>query len=243
MINTTNISRFLASCAIVITPLLGFAEALPALISVNGTSEIAIEPNMVIVQVESWGKATTAEEAQNFQAEQFKKLKSALEKFKIGKDELKSLNYNIYPDYFYDQKNQTNKIVAYRVSHQLSIALKKIDQAGNLFDVITNASTKSGSGATVQSINWDNSNRSDFEKQGLESAVQRARTKADILAAASNVKIRRVYRISYNSGGDFTPAPQMEMAQMKAMTRTASTELAPGQIKLSTTVLIDFEIQ
>ena len=156
---------------------------------------------------------------------------------------MQSLNYNIYPEYFYDQKTQNNKITAYKVSHQISITLKKIDQAGNLIDTITTASTKSNSGATVQSINWDSSQRADFEKQALELAVQRARAKAEILATASNVKIRRVYRVNYNSGGEFSPPPQMEMAQMKAMVRSASTDLAPGQIKLSTNVSMDFEIQ
>ena len=220
-----------------------FAEIQPALISVNGTAEVAVEPNMIILQIESWGKASTAEDAQNLQAEQYKKLSAAVEKFKIAKEDFKSINYTIYPEYFYDQKTQNNKVIAYKVSHQISITLKKTDQAGNLIDAITNASTKLNSGATVQSINWDSSIRADFEKQALETAVQRARAKADILATASNVKIRRVYRINYNSGGEFTPAPQMEMAQMKAMVRSAPTELSPGQIKLNTTVSMDFEIQ
>lgn len=219
------------------------AETNPALISVTGTAEIAIEPNLIILQIESWGKASNAEDAQNLQAEQFKKLKAVVEKYKIAKEDFKSVNYNIFPEYFYDQKTQNNKVVAYKVSHQISVTLKKTDQAGNLIDAITNASTKSNSGTTVQSINWDSSNRSDYEKQALETAVQRARVKADILAAASNVKIHRVYRINYNSGGDFSAPPQMEMAQMKAMVRTAPTELAPGQIKLNTTVSMDFEIQ
>lgn len=221
----------------------GFADADPALISVNGTAEVSIEPNLIKIQIESWGKGNNAEEAQNLQAEQFKKVKTAIEKFKIAKEDFKTLNYNIYPEYFYDQKTQNNKVVAYKVSHQILITLKKIDQAGNLIDAVTNATTKSNSGTTVQSMNWDSSNRADYEKQALESAVQRARTKADVLAAASNTKIRRVYRINYQSGGDFSPPPQMEMMDQKAFSRTASTELAPGQIKLNTTVSMDFEIQ
>lgn len=220
-----------------------FAEVTPALISVNGIAEVAIEPNMIVIQLESWGKANTAEEAQNLQAEQFKKIKAAADKFKIAKVDFKSLNYNIYPEYFYDQKTQNNKIVAYKVSHQISITLKKIDQAGNLIDAVTTASIKSSSGATVQSMNWDSSNRADFEKQALELAVQRARTKAEVLAAASDVKIRRVFRINYQPGGDFTPPPQMEMQSAKAFSRTTSTDLEPGQIKLNTTVSMDFEIQ
>lgn len=219
------------------------ADVNPALISVTGMAEVAIEPNMIIIQVESWGKANSAEEAQKLQAEQFKKVKTAVDKFKILKEDFKSLNYNIYPEYFYDQKTQNNKIVAYKVSHQISITLKKIDQAGNLIDAVTNASTKSSSGATVQSMNWDSSNRADFEKQALETAVQRARSKADILASASNVKIRRVYRINYQSGADFAPPAQMEMMSAKALGSGAATDLAPGQIKLNTTVNMDFEIQ
>lgn len=219
------------------------AEINPALISVNGIAEIAIEPNMINLQIECWGKAANAEEAQNIQAEQFKKLKATAEKFKIAKDDLKSVNYNVFPEYFYDQKTQANKIVAYKVSHQISVTFKKTDQAGRLIDSMTNASTKSNSGTTVQSFNWDSSDRANYEKQALEIAVQKARTKAEILAAASGVKIRRVFHVSSNSGGDFNPAPQMEMAQMKSMARSAPTELASGQIKLTTSVTMDFEIQ
>ena len=48
------------------------------LISVNGIAESQIDPNMVILQIESWGKAATAKAAQETQAAQYAKIKTLI---------------------------------------------------------------------------------------------------------------------------------------------------------------------
>lgn len=48
---------------------------------------LLVDPNMLVLQIESWGKASSAKSAQDLQATQYGNLKAVVEKFKIKKDD------------------------------------------------------------------------------------------------------------------------------------------------------------
>ncbi len=114
-----------------------YAENLIHTISVNGISETAVDPNTLVLQIESWGKASSAKAAQDLQAIQYGNLKTVVEKFKIKKEDFSTTNYSLNPEYFYDQKTQNNKVIGYRVSHQLSIIFRTVAESGKLIDALT----------------------------------------------------------------------------------------------------------
>ncbi len=212
------------------------------LISVNGISEVAIDPNMVVVQVESWGKAATAKAAQDSQAQQFVKIKSVIEKFKIGKDDFKTENFSVNPDYVYDQKSLRNKITGYRASHQITVTMRKIDDAGQLIDALTSAGkNESSGGVLVQNVSWDYDKKSVVENSAINEAVRNARAKAEELAKAAGVRIKAVHRISHNTSS----APQaasMQYSTKEIVSDKVETQLSSGKIKIRVDVQMEFEI-
>ncbi len=64
----------------------------PQLISVNGIGERTVDSNMVIINLELFGKASSAKESQNLQAKEYNRIKSIVEKFKIKKDDFTTQN-------------------------------------------------------------------------------------------------------------------------------------------------------
>jgi uncharacterized protein len=151
------------------------ANTNPQLISVNGLAERSVDPNMVILNIESYGKAQTAKLAQEDQAKEYNRIKTVIEKFKIKKDDFSTENYSINPEYVYDQKTQNNKITGYRVVHQIKISHHKTDEAGGLIDALTSNAKIDSSGVNIfnQSLGILIKNRPQNHKRWLRLSGQR----------------------------------------------------------------------
>ncbi|MBY0553990.1 SIMPL domain-containing protein [bacterium] len=213
------------------------------LIYVNGVAEKTVEPNMVLIHLESWAKAPTATAAQEQQALQFGKVKSSLEKFKIKKEDIQTQGFSVYPEYTYDQKAQLNKISGYRVSHSVLLTYRKTEDAGTLLDSLVTSKGEI-SGVNIQSVSWDYDKKAEVETATLGDAVKNARSKAEDLAKAADVIIKAVHKIQHTSYAPPVAQPMYERAAMKSMDAgvAAPTELSSGQIKVRVEVQMEFEI-
>ena len=212
------------------------------LLFVNGVAEKTIEPDMILVRLESWAKSPVAAKAQEQQASQFVKIKNGLEKFKIKREDIQTEAYSVNPEYVYDQKLQQSKINGYRVSHVVLVICRKIDDAGSFLDTMVTSRGET-SGINVQNISWDSSKKSEMEIATLADAVKNARAKAAQLASAAGVEIVAVHRIQHSSATPPNPQPMMfEAASMKMGGAAPQTELSAGQIKIRVDVQMEFEI-
>lgn len=218
------------------------------LIIVNGIAEKTIEPNMVTLQIESWAKATSAKVAQDLQAQSFNKIKSIIEKNKIKKEDFQTQNFSVSPESTYDQKTQTYKVSGFRVSHQISLVIRKTDEVGAMIDHLVALSSEklagSSSGVNVQNISWDYDKRSVIESAAVGDAVKAARLKAEELAKAAGVSIKAVHRLQHTSRSVMPQSPVLEMKAMRASDSAslASTELSAGTVKVIVDVQMEFEI-
>lgn len=223
--------------------LTSFAETDMHLIYVNGVAEKTVDPNMIVIHLESWSKASSAAAAQEQQAAQFTKVKATLERFKIKKEDIQTEGFSVYPEYVYDQKAQTNRISGYRVSHTVSVTCRKTEDGGVLLDSLVTSKSDT-SGINIQSVSWDYDKKSVVETAALGEAVKIARAKAEDLAKAADVIIKAVHKIQHTSYAPPVAQPMYERAAMKSMDAAggAPTELSGGQIKVRVEVQMEFEI-
>ena len=218
------------------------ADVTHHVIEVNGLAERTVEPNMVILRVESWAKAGSAKKAQEQQALQFTNFKKSLEKFKIKKEDIQTESYYVNPEYVYDQKTRNNKIDGYRVSHSIVVTYRNVENAGQFLDEVV-TSKGDNSGVNVNGVSWDSDKKSEVELSALGDAVRNARKRADELADAAKVKIKGVHKIQHTSFTAPSPRPYMAKAAMMEMASDAApTEVAGGQIKISVQVNLEYEI-
>ncbi len=215
----------------------------PQLISVNGIGERSVDPNIVIINLEIFGKSVAAKAAQDLQAKEYNRIKSIVEKFKIKKDDFITQNFSINPEYTYDPKTQISKLSGYRVSHQVQMTYKKVDDAGQLIDALTSTAKVDTAGVQIQSISWDSDKKSPAESEAMIDAVQAAKDKAEKLAKAAGVKIKNVYLISQTSGSEsVVPVFSGNMKAMAMESVHTATAVQGGQIKVKSEVLMQFEI-
>lgn len=215
------------------------------LIAVNGVAESTVDPNMVILQIDSWAKAATAKAAQEKQAIQYKRVRSVIEKYKIKEEDYKTESFTVNPDYSYDQKTQKSKVTGFIVNHNVSITFKKVADAGALVDeLIATGKQETLSGVSIQNISWDTDKRETYENEAISQAVRGARARAEELAKAAGVKIKAVHRIAHTS---YTPqqnfsALSKRRDMMESDASGGGTELSSGKIKIRVDVQMEFEI-
>lgn len=213
------------------------------LIFVNGIAEKSVEPNMLVVRFESWAKAASAQKAQEQQAVQYAQFKKQLDKYKIKKDDIQTESFNVSPEYVYDQKTNVNKITGYRVSHNIVVINRNVDEGGQFLDGIV-TSRGEYAGLSVSSVGWDSDKKAQVELSALADAVKNARARANELSSAAGTTIKGVHKIQHSTYTPPTPQPYMEKAMMSMRADSASppTELSSGQIKVRVEVQMEFEI-
>lgn len=220
---------------------LGAQASDSSLIVVNGVAEKSLDPNMMSLTIEVWSRATTAKQAQQLAATQYKQIKKTLDDFKIKKEDVQTDNYALNPDYEFDQKTRQNKMIGFRVSQTLLVTLRKVEDGGNFIDALVADKKTLDSGVNLNSINWDSDKKAQTETATLGDAVKAARVKAEEIAKAAGVKIKGVSKITHNTSGG-GGGPVLRNYSLKAMESASSTEVAAGQIKVRVEVTAEYDI-
>ena len=211
------------------------------LISVTGLVEKSFQPDIVRLNITVWGKGESAKKAQTNNQISYDIFKKSLETFKILKDDVQTSNYELNPEYKYDQKTNKNSVSGYIVNQVLIITLRKIDDAGSLIDSLTTNSKLMTNGVNVNSLGFDLDKRDDEERKLLVEAVKSAEAQAEILASASKVKLKGIYRLSPKSQNSTTPTNGIMM--LKSSSESDTTQLSSGSVIVRSEVAAEYIVE
>lgn len=165
--------------------------------------------------------------------EVFKALKAA----GIAEKDIQTSGINIGPQYDYSQPNKAPRITSYQVSNTVSVILRDIRNTGAVLDALVAEGANQINGPQFSVENTDAA--LDGARQ---EAVAKARKRAQLYAEAAGLTIRRIVSISEQAG--YTPGPHPMMMRAMAMdgAESAPTPVAAGDVDLSITVHIKFEL-
>ncbi len=208
-----------------------------SIIRVQGKAEVFFEPNQVQMSVELWSKGKTANEAQKAAQKYQVEIEKIFQQFKLSKKDYQTRDYNFAPEYEYDQGLKRNKMVGFGITHSYSLTLRDTKVVGNLIDALLSLKMSTNAGVNVNQIQWDSSEREKYELKALGEAVSDAAVKAEEIAKAAKVKIKKVESIFYGASHSSGPMPRGNMKMMSAM---ADTELAAGQISQQVEVTVEY---
>ena len=146
-------------------------------ISVNGSSTLKVAPDKatINVSIETLDKDAKVASAQN--AAIMNKIQKDIMALAIPKDKIKTINYNLYQKYDYDNGKQ--KLAGYAVSNEIMISVDNIDMVGTVIDTAINA------GATnVNSVEFGLKDDQMYRDKALQQAILDAKRKAEVVAGA-----------------------------------------------------------
>lgn len=244
---TRSRSRWLASgltlgllAAAIAGPGVAVAQAQPdsddqvRTISVSGVGRVKAEPDVATVSVGVTKQGEDAGDASQQAAAAMESVIAALLELGIAEEDIQTTSLNLNPTYDWDD-NPPN-IVGWEASNMVNVTVRDVEQVGDVVD----AATKAGA-TNMNGISFRVEDPTSAEAAARTAAVEDARAKADQLADAAGVSIIAVQSIS-ESGGQ-APEPVFFAREEAAFdTAAASTPVLPGQVELSISVFIEYEI-
>ena len=209
------------------------------ILTVTGTGVVSVKPDRSKIQMAILSEAPTAEIASVKNADIFSMLLKSLLGHGIPRDDIETVQYSINPNYDYNAK--VPYIINYRAYHTISVTVvpSQIEDLGKLTGKIIDVAVAAG----VNQINSIQFTVSDDRLLGirndtLKGAVLDAQKKAAVIVSALGVKILGVQQVSESS---YFPTP-VYSRDMSLVGAKASTEVIPGDLKISGSVGITYEI-
>lgn len=227
---------------------IGKSDAFQNVITVSGKGEIIALPDIATFSFSVREEGATVKAAQALATKKINEALAYLKKEKVADRDIKTIGYNIYPRYEYDQSKVKGVypyppgeryLVAYEVSQTLSVKVRKIEEAGALLSGIGEIGVSEMSG-----LSFANDKEDELRKEARELAIKDARRDANMLADNLGVSIVRI--LNFSESGNY-PGPifyaKAEIGGGRGGDAPPAPEVPAGENTITSNVTITFEIR
>jgi uncharacterized protein YggE len=205
--------------------------------SVNGTGQVYLSPDIAYVNIGVHTEKPTAAEAVSENKDQTQQVIDTLKGAGVEAKDIRTTNFSIWPNTQYGPDGQQTG-TTYVVDNTVSVTVRKLDGLGDLLD-----SAVSSGANSVNSIQFDVADKTEALKQARAAAVKDAKAQAQELADAAGVNLGDVQTISFY---DTMPVPYTDTFGKGgggAVAEAAAVPIQPGQLSLTVTVSMTYEIK
>ncbi len=159
-------------------------------ISVVGTGKVQYKNDTAKINIGvQIDKVAKAEEALNQLNGKIAKIYQELEKLQINKEDIKTQNYSLNPNY--DFINNISKVSGYNANQTMTITVKDIEKNEQLISKIISSTTLAGANQ-INGITFENSDISNIKQEARVKAIQDARSKSIGLEKALGVRLGKI---------------------------------------------------
>ncbi|OGI16088.1 hypothetical protein A3K63_02345 [Candidatus Micrarchaeota archaeon RBG_16_49_10] len=211
---------------------------------VNGVYTASVDPDTFVAIVTVETQAAKAADAQKANAD----ISARVEKAVKFTNKLSTVSYTIQPVYEWQRCVDSDYrypctekpiLVGYKAVHTYKFETKELKRGGEALDAFVTA------GATnINSITFELSPelQTKVQLEALENAAKNAKTKAVVIAKGSEVTLGKP--ISISEGYYYVPMRYDYAYDMKAggAAESAPTNIIPGQVDVSASVSVTYEI-
>lgn len=208
-------------------------------VSAQGTSELNVQPDEASVYLNVEARAVSAVDAKNKNSEISDGVLTALVKQGFERKDIQTLNYNVYPEYNWN--NGRNDVKGYIASQQIVVKTKDFDKVSGVIDASVDA------GALVQSINFELSQekQNEYKARALRLAAEDAKNKAGAIASGYGKTLGRL--ISTSNNEFYYPGPLMYYSGSSessvADAKQAAANIAPRDMQITASVSAQYKLR
>lgn len=210
--------------------------AAPGEIVVNGEGSINVEPDIAYISLGVNVSAPAARDAQAKNAALMTKVISDLTYSGIKAKDIQTTNFNLYPEYRYNKDSEPGQVIGYQATNQVTVTVRNIRKVGEVIDL----SIKAGAN-NINHVTFSVSSPDDWRNKAIEAAVKDAQAKAELMAKAANVTIKKVLSIS-ESNVSIRPLQMDTMFKSAAGSAAFNTPVEAGNVKVAVNIQMKFEI-
>jgi len=238
MRNNIDVEKLYVPIAIVVLAVAVFVSANQApdakVITTSGDAEMKVSPDMVTVSFGVETEAPTAAESQDSNREVSNRIMEKITELGIPSNEVQTTQLTVQPITEYNPETMEFVNRGFRTTHIVTVDTSSLDVIGDLIDAVL------GAGANrVDNIAFSLSETKEEEsrKQLLDHAAAEARGKAATIANGVGAIIVGVKSATESS---FVVTPFFAAAELKST--GDSTQIASGEVEVSASVSVSFQI-
>ncbi len=224
----------LSACGSAVMP--GTAPA-PRVISVSGMGQVSLKPDLAYIYI---GVSTENESAADAVAKNnadTQRLIDALKAAGIADADIRTSNFSIWQNTPYGMDGQPGKPV-YRVDNTVYVTARDLSKLGDLLDAAVRAGANN-----INSIQFDVADKTKALTDARKAAVDAAKKQAAELAEAAGVKLGDIQGIQYYDSAPVMYAEAKGLGGGGADAAALAVPINPGQMQITATVTINFEIR
>jgi len=212
-------------------------EETPRTLTVSGTGTISAKPDIAWINMGVDTEAKTARDALDANTSAMNAIFDVLKDLSIEEKDYQTSQFSINAVYTPQSRdyNQVPVIRGYRVTNQLTVKIRDLDQIGDILDRVVSVGSN-----RLNGIRFAVDEPDELMDQARQKAVEDALRKAKIYVGAAGVTLGRIMTISEHGG--FTPQPQF-LGRAMAMEADSSVPIAPGEQKITAGVSLVIEIE
>lgn len=222
------------------SPLAAAAEEPVPTLTVSGSAEVRLAPDVVTVRLGVLAEEATAQAAQGRVNQVTTAILEGVGRLGVPEERLQTSELTLSPVYARPDPRQMEReeprIVGYRATHVVTVRLKELDKAGPVIDAGLAAGANRLEGV-VFGLNDDREAR----QEALRRAVREARQKASTIAAALEVRLAGVLEV--DEGAVAVEPPRFAVARMAMAESAAPTPVEAGEVSVSAQVTLRYRIE
>jgi uncharacterized protein len=216
-------------------------QPVPAL-SVNGNGEVRVAPDTASVRLGVTRQAQTGQAAQQDVNATLRTILEAVRALNIPERHIQTSQLTLFPVYAQERPEPMReprepRIVAYRATSTVTVRVEDLTQIGPVIDAALTAGANQFEG--VQFTLRDDTQ---VREQALSEAVREARSKAEVIARALDVRLESVIEVA-EGGVSFIPPPFPGREMMAMRAADVATPISPGEVTVTANVTIRYRIQ
>jgi len=207
-------------------------------ITVSDRAEIYAKPDLAITSATVVTRAQTVGSAFKDNATRMNKIIEIAKAGEIEDKDLKTTNFNIYPQYEYPAPSYRRVFVGYEVRQSLQIKIRNLEKVGEIIENIANTDVNE-----MGDLQFIVDNPEILRSQAREEAIQKAKIKAKSLASQLGVKLIRISGFVENDGAYIQPYYREKIMDMGIGGESSVLpSIQTGESKIEVSVSLTYEI-
>lgn len=202
---------------------------------VSGIGRVSLTPDIAHINAGVETIMKDAREAQDENAKIMDRIIKALKDSGIQDKDIQTANYSVHVEY--DYSGNQRRLVGYRVFNNVRIAVRQIDQVGEILSKLAEAGANNFHGITFGAQNQE-----EAYSEALKKAIDEAKEKALLMAAQAGVSLGNpvaIHEGQVPQGIQFGKGMDMTMRESAAM----QVPIMEGELEVQASVTIVYEIK
>jgi uncharacterized protein YggE len=191
-----------SACTAPLAPAQTTPQAAPAqvrTISVNGTGQVTLSPDVAYVSIGVHSQAANVSDALSQNNEKAQAVSGALRELGIDPKDIQTSSFNIVPQQQFSPQGEQMG-TTYSVDNTIYVTVRDLQVLGKLLDVVVRSGANS-----INGINFDVMDKSKALSEARRLAIESARSQAEEIAQAAGVTLGELQTMNVYSSSPPTP--------------------------------------